>query len=728
MKRSIYIFIGCLIMVAGVSAQWEVCQDCNIPGAFTTINDALAAADDGDTINIWGESDNQEPPQIIEYEEHLVINKEITLTCDNPDPDLGYPIITHSFTVEEGHPLPPGEIIRIEPGGANTVIKHLNIRGPAEGLVTNCGGSPASNPMSCMGHRIGIRIEADNCTIQDVHITRCMTGIYMTGTGNYINGNYIGDWYWKPGFQNPYHGLEAYWSYTNNSEPIDHPGNGFGIVAEEPVWSAEGQQYESRLHNKISDNIIRSNRYWGVVLTNGSRAEIAHNIIAWNGDYSVANDWTSIPDKSGGLLSLFTADQITNNDNKLQAPIIRSNNIYGNKGYQIGVFTSAPGIGDERCKQIYNSPVIMSNNIGIETEMQPLNPDGEYDFLICAGPTPIRTCTPMPTPTFTPPTDSTNVPEPTIPTTPTRTPTPSPEPCDPDYPYYGSGPIFAWNNYHDPTDGHQRRMYHPMQYDRWPSPVYVFTATPYPTPTPSFPTSTPTPAPPTHTPKFESKPTALPINPVTPVATHGPGYYQMNAPNWEIPGMKEDPRFVGWNTPTPGYPPEFDWHLRDHSSTPERPASNCFNRGGISLNPGTTRSDGQWDSGFVDMGRHVNERVSPVENLAIDWCNEHEPCVLLTWDAPLYYPDGSLFHFHDIGGYIVHFGATKSAGNAPGASTIHQVVKPFLNPIFLDASTTEFSIHYNQIPRDATHLGVVIYTVRRAPSHILWIRIPGLNP
>ncbi len=53
---------------------------------------------------------------------------------------------------------------------------------------------------------------------------------------------------------------------------IFHPGNGFGIVAFEPDWIAPGSGYESRNSNEIVDNIIRSNRYYGVVLTNGSRA------------------------------------------------------------------------------------------------------------------------------------------------------------------------------------------------------------------------------------------------------------------------------------------------------------------------------------------------------------------------------------------------------------------------------------------------------------------------
>jgi parallel beta-helix repeat protein len=716
MKRSIYILIGCLIVAVGAPmptsaaepTTHHVCQDCDplyYYPQYSTITAALAAADDDDTINIWGEETSPGSGKIFEYEEHLVIDKRITLTCDNPEPDLGYPIITHPFT---GNPAPDA-IIHITQTGAESVIKHLNIRGPAEGLITDCG-TPTQDPMGCMGDKIGIRIEADNCTIHDVHITRCMTGIFITGTGNYINGNYIGDRWWDP--LDPVDHREEYWNVHHHYDIsslvyINHPGNGFGIVAEEPDWLApQGQSYESRSHNKISDNIIRSNRYWGVVLTNGSRAEVAHNIIAWNGDYLYENAWPSIPDKSGGLLSLFTADQISNtgNDNKLQAPIIRSNNIYGNKGYQIGVFTESGS-----CMEIYNSPVIMSNNIGVEHEMPPFNPDEEYDFLICAGPTPDRTNTPNPQ---TPVTTLTPTPA-----------TPTPEPCNPDYPYYGSGPIFAWNNYHDPTDGHQRRMYHPMQKERWPSPVEVFTPTPYPTQTPSLPTSTPTPAPPTRTPQMTSIPT--PDTPdIIPPGPPGPDYYQMGAPSWEIHGMREDPRFVGWITPTPGYPPEFDWHLRDHSDDPERLPSNNFNRGGINLNPGTTRSDGLWDSGFVDMGRHIRELVPPVENLVIDMNIHHDlpDYYYLFWDAPTYYPDGTLFHFHDIGGYIVHFGQEENqTGNTMGT------ISPIGRPEYVSASTTEYSFFVFEIPRDATHAGVIIYTVRGAHAEIQWIRIPEPN-
>jgi hypothetical protein len=325
--------------------------------------------------------------------------------------------------------------------------------------------------------------------------------------------------------------------------------------------------------------------------------------------------------------------------------------------------------------------------------MQPGVPVEEYNFLICAGPTPVST------------------------------PSGDPPPCDPDYPYYGSGPIFAWNNYHDPTDGHQRRMYHPMQKERWPTPVVPFTPTPYPTQTPSQPTSTPTPAPPTRTPQMTSIPT--PHTPNTePATTPGPDYYQMGASSWEIHGRREDPRFVGWITPTPGYPPEFDWHLRDHSDDPERLPSNNFNRGGISLNPGTTRLDGMWDSEFVDRGRHIKELVPPVENLAIDEWSQQEQYFYLTWNAPTYYPDGTLFHFHDIGGYFILFGIEQSGGDTSAGSSTNDI-KPILGPEYVDASTTEY--YFWMLPREATHVGVVVYTVRGAHAETQWIRIPEPN-
>ncbi len=406
----------------------------------------------------------------------------------------------------------------------------------------------------------------------------------------------------------------------------------------------------------------------------------------------------TIPDKTGGLLSLFTADQIDDigNDNKLQCPVIQSNNIYGNKGYQIAVMT-----GSEDCATIYNSPVIMSNNIGVEDGMPPVSSPGNYDFLVCAGPTPVST------------------------------PSNPPDPCDSNYAFYGSGPLFGWNNYHDPTEGHQRRMYHPGQEkNRWPEPVPpTSTETPIPTITPT-PTVTPV-EPPTLTPfpPMLPSPTPQPADPTPSAPTHtpGPGYYQMDDRNWEIPGLREDPRFVGWVTPTPEGPPEFDWHLRDYeivepTGTPPQATitpSLCFNRGGFDLNPGSTRADGMRDTGFADLGRHIQEPVPNIENLIASEGTSGLYMVHLEWDIPEYYPDGSLFHFYDIGGHIVYWGKRDLTNPSP-----EPVIIPISKPLYLDASTTETELDTRDAPKDSEYLGVIIYTVRMSESEIAWVELP----
>ena len=714
MKKALYIIIVSLLITISAFAQTThtVCQQCEEEGAFKTITAAIAAAEPGDIINIWGERDPENYDIIFEYLEHLIIDKPLTLTCDNPESDLGYPIITHSFTGSS----PPDAIIHIQPGGEKTVIKHLDIRGPIIGEITYCGTlqplSPFS-PLSCMDTKIGILVSADDCTVHDVSITRCMTGIYLEGTDNYINGNRIGNRWLDP--INPDTHQEEYWSPTHNYQDIciiHHPGNGFGLVAVEPDWTKpQDMNYESRPHNRITDNIIRSNRYWGVVLTNGSRAEVAHNIIAWNGDYSVDNDWTDIPDKSGGLLSLFTADQIIANDNKrnIQCPVILSNNIYGNKGYQIGVFTETVDAGIECCKQIYNSPVIMSNIIGVEENMPPLltdDPPDQYDFLISAGPTPAYIVTPSPTNVSITPV--------------TPAPTLTPKPCDSDYDFHGSGPIFAWNCYHDPTDGHQRRMYHPMQYNRWPPAVCTFTPTPTPRTPP--PTRTPTPTPPTRTPNTPLQSPSHTPSTNTPIPTTGspvPGYYEMGNSAWEVCAMRDNPQFVGWVSPTPGQPPEYDWHLRDYPEPgdPEKTPSNCYNRGGLDLNPGVTRSDGRRDTGWVDLGRHVKDMIPMVKHIDVRSFHDYDA---LIWSNPQYKLDGSLFHFHEIGGYYIYWGKLSDTSHVLTRVIIgeRRPREASLTPFF------KFSRHPNDIPLGAIFIGVSIYDTKFNESRIAWVPIP----
>ncbi|MCD4653666.1 right-handed parallel beta-helix repeat-containing protein, partial [bacterium] len=626
----------------------------------------------------------------------ILLDKQIVLTCDNPHSAIGYPVITTSFVSEQ-------EIIRITPAGSGTVIRNLEIWGP------NSDNTTCSNyPIDHFLEKAGIRIEADDCCIENCRIIRCMTGIIIgdqshnTGQGNSISGCKIGDRFVQ--------GLETeeYWTTDPLSTGEIYPGNGFGIVAVEPGWSAPTSGYESIIPTEIVDCEIRSNRYYGVVLTNASKAQVNHNIIAFNGDWSISISDT-IPDKSGGILSLFTAAQIDDptNDNELQSPMIRSNNIYGNKGYQIGVFT-----GHDSYRTMYNSPVIMSNNIGTEENMPPITSLDQYNFLICCGPTPLFTATPAPTVTPT----GMYQPDPTATSAP---------PGSFSYNYHGSGPIFAWNNYNDITYKGVRGMYHPMQKKTVPDSV-VFSPTPDPfTPTPS-PPPTSYPSTPTGLP-VGATPTGIPWTPApTPASTYtpAPGFYKISSHSWEILGQKGDPCFVGWVTPTPEGPPRFDWHLRDHdmSPTPQHVASNSFNHGGFKLSPGSTMSTMWPDTGFVDMGRHISEIMPTVENLSVTY---RQFDLILTWNIPSHYPDGSILDPYDVGGNIVYWGEEEQVSQGGfGIKTPITQITIIGNPIYLDGLTTMYEPE--QVPSNATHMGVNIYSVLGTESGLVWAEIPAV--
>ncbi len=237
---------------SGYPITWHVCQDCSQPGTFRTISEAVEAARPGDTINIWGEISCTGYGQIYEYNEELIIDKPLTLTCYNPEPMLGLPILTH-----DGRSGTSGAVITILPGGEGTVIKNLHIRGPKTGLVTDCD---SVNPVDCMQNHAGIRIRADNCRIVDCTITRCMTGIYITGMGNTVQDCRIGE-RWKGFLDGDWYAVEE-WRPDIMGRSIDHTGNGFGIVVIEPRRSTEDSL---RIPNNIQDNVFRGNRYTEIV-------------------------------------------------------------------------------------------------------------------------------------------------------------------------------------------------------------------------------------------------------------------------------------------------------------------------------------------------------------------------------------------------------------------------------------------------------------------------------
>ncbi|MCD4653787.1 right-handed parallel beta-helix repeat-containing protein, partial [bacterium] len=325
-----------MIFVGSVAAtdRW-VCQECDPlwTNTYGTIEAAILAADPGDTIKIHAEEYPAGSEHIVQYSEHVVIDKQLTITSPSEHVDYGWPVvrISNFDTLNE--------VVKITLSGAGSEISNLNIWGPVYGGTgyTDCTECD-SDPIDCMDQRAGIRIEGDDCSVDNCRIIFCMTGIYVESMGNIISGCQVGDRWWRKTTLDEYV-YEEYWTFFHDGDDVFNRGNGFGIVQIEPTWEQQsGELYLDRPITEIVDCTIRSNRYYGLVLTNGSHAHVAHNIIAWNGDQDVIMS-QGIPDKTGGILSLFTGAQIQANDNKLQAPTILSNTIYGNKGYQIGIFT-----------------------------------------------------------------------------------------------------------------------------------------------------------------------------------------------------------------------------------------------------------------------------------------------------------------------------------------------------------------------------------------------------
>nr|HPQ42060.1 NosD domain-containing protein [bacterium] len=615
------------------------------------------------------------------------------ITSPSEHPQHGYPIITLAdFNSND-------EVILVENSASGGEISNLVIRGPNDNNVL-CAG----NPLDCMDEKVGIRLQASDFLIHNCRLIQCMTGVYLEspegtgGTGNTISNCLLGDRWINPLDKTI---TEEYWTTVHEGAPILHPGNGFGVVVVEPSWdNSAGHIYTNRAANEIVDCMIRSNRYYGVVLTNGARTHIAHNVIAWNGDHN-AGFSPYVPGRSGGVLSYFSEPQIQSNDNKMQAPTLFSNNIYGNIGYQVGIFTESSSY-----LHIYNTPVLWGNNIGVDTDT-PFAEALKYDYLICCGPYPSAI------PTSTP-----------APGTPTSTPAPGQIPI-PGYEYHGSGPIIAWNNLHDGT-GAGRFAYHPIQWNCLPTstPATPSTNTPIPTWTPSGDTPTPTPA------AFPSEPmpTGIPWSPTptpatpTPYFTPTPDYYKINDHGWRFGGIKKNPEFNGWIV-HPDESPEFDWHLIDFYILQNTPVatntpSMCFDMGGLSLNPGSSTLEMFQDAGFVDMGRHVRGQVPPVEMFS---AYQEEGIYYLDWTIPAYRSDGSIFQTSDIGGYVVLTGIAKENDESSldhGAEGTIQIVG---EPIYVTADMSTYTVYI--VPADITHFGIYIYDIQGMESEIVWKRI-----
>ncbi|MBN1296196.1 hypothetical protein JXA80_05400 [bacterium] len=280
MKEQISSFIvcfsACILGFASpaVTARtiW-VCQYCEpyMHPNTDSINAALALADPGDTVCIVAEENPVASADIIQYAEHIVLDKPVTLTCTEHHPVLGPPILT--LTTFDG----VNEVIHVTDKAAGAVISNLRIQGPPTDN-TPCVG----NPLDHRTKRAGIRIDAAGTSVKSCIITHCMTGIVISAdAGVSIVNCTIGD-RWIDTISGMI-GIEEHWTDSHNGQPIRHPGNGFGIVVL-PVESPANGQKKDRIDSPhcIRETTIRSSRYNSLVIPDNAGIIQENNQLEFN--------------------------------------------------------------------------------------------------------------------------------------------------------------------------------------------------------------------------------------------------------------------------------------------------------------------------------------------------------------------------------------------------------------------------------------------------------------
>ncbi|MCD4654362.1 hypothetical protein K8T06_10575, partial [bacterium] len=193
-----------------------------------------------------------------------------------------------------------------------------------------------------------------------------------------------------------------------------------------------------------------------------------------------------------------------------------------------------------------------------------------------------------------------------------------------------------------------------------------------------------------------------------------PFYYKIGDGSWQIDGTNGDPLHKGWTNDPEQVPPKvYDWHLSDNDpGDPSSIASHCINRGGLQLNPGSTKSTMEVDSGFVDLGRHRRREVPMVEEFSATYEDDE---YTLTWTAPDYWPDGSILYQSDIGGYVIIIGKIPEGGSLWNPTL-------YGNPIYEPATSSQTVI--TKISKDATHFAIYMYDTTGNESQWEWVEIP----
>ncbi len=201
---------------ATVTVEFEHTQVLQVPGKYSSIQQALDAAGDGDTIvvstGIWGTSQG-----------YTIRGKDITLTSTNPDD----PCVVASTIIQMI--MPPGNTGWVGPAftffnvGPDTLLNGITIRGfrmrGSDGLAPTAPERDGENGSGVAGGAISCRYNASptikNCLFDDCNVTggNGSNGINGSGTGITDPNRHGGHGGW-PGFA-----LGGAIACLNNSNP-----------------------------------------------------------------------------------------------------------------------------------------------------------------------------------------------------------------------------------------------------------------------------------------------------------------------------------------------------------------------------------------------------------------------------------------------------------------------------------------------------------------------------
>jgi len=246
------------------------------PADFTTIQEAINAANDGDTIEVRAGI----------YYEHLDLNKSITLVGQSKnstkiDGSVNGTVVTITrdnvkvtgFTIQNSGSAP-------EKGVYLDNVNHCNITG---------------NTIANNSFAFRVWNSCNNNTISRNNITDNLAGLYLMGSSNNITGNHIVNNQW---------GISLYSSSTDNIISNNNIANEGG---------AGVSFYASSTNNTIVNNNITSH-YTGIYIDQSTNNRLYHNNIFNNIKQVTSKNYSNAWDNGveGNYWSNYTGTDTSN--------------------------------------------------------------------------------------------------------------------------------------------------------------------------------------------------------------------------------------------------------------------------------------------------------------------------------------------------------------------------------------------------------------------------------